>query len=241
VPDGKSTAALGEAAQDYLKTIYKLSLQEGRVTPAQVAERLGVSAAAVTRMVRRLTELNLLRYSRGEELALTTAGSKVALEIVRHHRLLELYLQEALGYGWDEVDAEAEKLEHVISEEFEDRIDALLGYPTRDPHGHPIPTREGDWPEGCDGTGGGSLSGMLPGETGTVRLVSDADPAMLRYMARVGLCPNAEVEMLEREPYGGPLRIRVQGREQAIGHELAAHVRVTPTAHQQEGEREDAA
>lgn len=215
---------LGEAAQDYLKAIYSLSLAETRVLPSQVAERLGVSPAAVTKMLRRLQELKLVSYERSQELALTSAGSKVALEVVRHHRLLELYLKEALGYTWDQVHPEAERLEHVISEEFEARIDALLGYPTHDPHGDPIPTLDGQVEE----LRWESLASLAPGATGVVRRVTDGDPAMLRYMGSLGLYPDALVEMLEEAPYGGPLRVRIAGQEHAIGRELAEHVFIGP-------------
>jgi DtxR family Mn-dependent transcriptional regulator len=219
-------ATLGEAAQDYLKAIYTLSLAETRVLPSQVAERLGVSPAAVTKMLRRLQELKLVSYERSQELALTAAGMKVALEVVRHHRLLELYLMEALGYTWDQVHPEAERLEHVISEEFEARIDALLGYPTHDPHGDPIPTLDGRVEE----LRLARLVDLEPGTTGVVRRVTDGDPAMLRYMGSLGLYPDAPVEMLDKAPYGGPLRVRVAGAEHAIGRELAEHVFVAPAA-----------
>lgn len=211
---------LGSAAQDYLKNIYKLALEQPGVTPSLLAERLGVSPAAVTKMLRRLQQLNLVRYERSQELSLTEAGEKIALEVIRHHRLLELYLAKALGYPWDEVDAEAERLEHWISEEFEERIDRLLGHPTHDPHGDPIPTRDGQIEPHCAAL----LADLLPGDTAVIRRVSDHDPAMLRYMARLGLYPNTPVRMLEKEPFGGPLRVRVGEAEQAIGHELACSV-----------------
>jgi len=214
---------LGAAAQDYLKTIYKIALTEERATPSLVAERLGVSAAAVTKMLRRLQELKLVNYTRNQELSLTMAGEKVALEIIRHHRLLEAYLMEALGYTWDQVDAEAEKLEHVISEEFEDRIDQLLGYPSHDPHGDPIPTKDGhmEWVRHR------TLTEMEPGQSSVICRVADRDPAMLRYLGDLGLYPAAPVEMLGKAPYGGPLRVRVDGVEHAIGKELADHVFVS--------------
>ena len=225
-PQGQNEtpASLGEAAQDYLKAIYSLSLAETRVLPSQLAERLGVSPAAVTKMLRRLQELKLVSYERSQELALTASGRKVALEVVRHHRLLELYLKEALGYTWDQVHPEAERLEHVISEEFEDRIDALLGYPTHDPHGDPIPTRDGHVPAPCYGT----LAELEPGATGVVRRVTDGDPAMLRYMGSLGLYPDAPVEMLGKAPYGGPIQVRVAGTERSVGRELAENVFVSP-------------
>lgn len=215
---------VGAAVQDYVKAIYKLTEGENRCTPTLVAQRLTVSQAAVTKMVRRLQELNLVHYERSQELRLTPAGVKIALEIIRHHRLLELYLLEALGYTWDQVDAEAEKLEHVISEEFEDKIDALLGFPTHDPHGDPIPTKDGY----VDDVRHGTLAELEPGEAAVVRRVTDGDPAMLRYLGELGLYPDRPVEMLVKEPYGGPLRVRVSGLEHAIGRELAANVFVSP-------------
>jgi DtxR family Mn-dependent transcriptional regulator len=221
---------VGAAVQDYLKVIYKLSLSEQRCTPSLVAERMAVSAAAVTKMVKRLQELNLATYTRSQEIELTSAGQKIALEMIRHHRLLELYLTEALGYTWDQVDSEAEKLEHVISEEFEDRIDAFLGYPTHDPHGDPIPTKDGH----LDLVRHETLASLRPGDSAVVRRVTDGDPAMLRYLGALGLYPETAVEMLAQEPYGGPLRVRVSGKEQHVGRELADNVFVSMVARDSE-------
>ncbi len=216
---------LGSSAEDYLKNIYKLLLEREHVTPSLLAERLRVSPAAVTKMLRRLQELKLVNYVRSQELSLTPSGEKVALEVIRHHRLLEVYLMQALGYTWDEVDREAERLEHHISEEFEDRIDALLGHPTHDPHGDPIPTRDGKIAPMANGT----LAQLLPGQAATIRRVSDGDPEMLRYLGRMGLYPNTPVRMVELEPFGGPLRVEVAGVDLAIGRELAGNVFVTVT------------
>jgi DtxR family Mn-dependent transcriptional regulator len=174
-------------------------------------------------MIKRLQELKLVTYTRSEEIRLTPAGEKIALEMIRHHRLLELYLLEALGYTWDQVDSEAEKLEHVISEEFEDRIDELLGYPTHDPHGDPIPTKDGYVEDVRHGT----LADLEAGKAGVVRRVTDGDPEMLRYLGHLGLYPDTQVEMVVKEPYGGPLRVRVSGSEHAIGRELAVNVFVS--------------
>jgi DtxR family Mn-dependent transcriptional regulator len=215
---------IGAAVQDYLKIIYKLSLSDQRCTPSGVAERLGVSPAAVTKMVKRLQELNLASYTRSQELTLTLAGEKIALETIRHHRLLEAYLMEALGYTWDQVDGEADRLEHFISEELEARIDAFLGHPTHDPHGDPIPTKDGL----LDRTRHATLAELEPGQAGVVRRVTDGDPALLRYLGDLGLYPETPVEMLAKEPYGGPLRVRVSGTEQAVGRELAGNVFVAP-------------
>jgi DtxR family Mn-dependent transcriptional regulator len=213
----------GSAVEDYLKAVYKLSQTGARVAPSAVAEAQGVSLAAVTKMVRRLRALKLVTYERSEGIALTPTGTKVALEIIRHHRLLEVYLKEALGYTWDQVDGEAEVLEHVISEEFEDKIDAMLGHPTHDPHGDPIPTKDGR----VDATFHPSLVEMQPGEKGRVARVSDADPEMLRYLGKLGIYPEVAVELVEREPFGGPFHVRIGGRQRRIGEELARNVFVS--------------
>jgi len=215
---------VGAAVQDYLKVIYKALHSDHRCTPSLVAEKLGVSPAAVTKMVKRLQELNLVGYERNQELSLTPAGEKIALEVIRHHRLLELYLKEALGYTWDQVDGEADRLEHVISEEFEDRIDQILGHPTHDPHGDPIPTKDGQ----VDGTRHATLAELEPGQEGVIRRVTDGDPAMLRYLGDLGLYPETQVEMLSKAPYGGPLQVRVGEDVRAIGRELADNVFVSP-------------
>jgi DtxR family Mn-dependent transcriptional regulator len=215
---------VGAAVQDYLKAIYELSADGRKVLPSEVAVVLRVTLPAVNKMVRRLTELHLVRYVRAEGIELTPAGRKVALEILRHHRLLEVYLKEALGYSWDRVDEEAEKLEHHISEEFEDRIDRMLGHPTRDPHGAPIPTKDGR----IDDTRYATLADLSPGETRRIARVSDRDPAMLRYLAELGLYPETVVEVLERAPYGGPLRLLVAGAPRDVGEELARHIFVSP-------------
>ena len=214
----------GAAVQDYLKAVFKLTDAEQRCTPSVLAERLGVSPAAVTKMVKRLQELNLVRYVRSQEITLTPAGTNVALEMIRHHRLLELYLKEALGYTWDQVDSEAEKLEHVISEEFEDRIDALLGFPTHDPHGDPIPTKEGY----LDPTRHAPLSRLEPGQPAVVRRVTDGDPELLRYLGGLGLYPATRVEMVGVEPFDGPYRVLVEGSERSLGRKVAESVFVSP-------------
>ncbi len=213
----------GSAVEDYVKAIYKLSLKNDRVAPSQLAVHLGVSQAAVTKMVKRLQELKLVKYNRGKGLRLSPAGLKIALEVIRHHRLLELYLTEALGYSWDQVHDEAEKLEHVISENFEDKIEVLLGYPTHDPHGAPIPTRDGRV-EVSDET---ILSDLEPGERGVIQRVSDRDPEMLSYLGDLGMYPGTKIELLGKEPFWGSLRINVSGSDEAIGTELAQSVFVS--------------
>jgi DtxR family Mn-dependent transcriptional regulator len=211
------------AVEDYVKAIYKLSLDNKRVTPSLVAEHLGVSSAAVTKMVKKLQELKLVRYIRPKGLSLSPAGEKIALEVIRHHRLLELYLTEALGYSWDEVHQEAEKLEHVISENFEERIEKLLGYPTHDPHGSPIPTRDGR----VETRDLEVLAELGPGDKGVIRQVSDGDAEMLAFLGELGMYPGTQIEMLGKEPFGGPLRIKVSGKDHAIGSQLAENVFVS--------------
>lgn len=216
----RRTPTFGSAVEDYVKAIYELGRDAGPAAPKAVAEALGVSLPAVTKMVRRLSELRLVTYARAEGIALTPAGRKVALEVLRHHRLLEVYLKEALGYSWDRVDEEAEKLEHHISEEFEDRIDRMLGFPTRDPHGAPIPTKDLH----IDDPTRPTLADIEPGVAVRVARVSDRDPALLRYLGELGLYPEARVEVVERAPFGGPLRLLVEGAPCAVGDELARHV-----------------
>jgi DtxR family Mn-dependent transcriptional regulator len=214
----------GAAVEDYLKSIYELSVRSERVTPSAVAQAQGVSVAAVTKMVRRLRELRLVRYERSAGIELTPAGRRVALEMIRHHRLIELYLKEALGYTWDCVDEEAEKLEHVISEEFEERIDRMLGRPTHDPHGAPIPTKDGK----IDTTRHPALIDLEPGQKARVRQVPDGDPARLRYLGKLGLYPDTPIELVGRDPFGGPLHLLVDGESRSIGEDLARSILVSP-------------
>src|SRR5574341_1368771 len=161
---------LSQAVQDYLKTIYKLQEQGGMVSTSALAEEMGVRAASATGMVKKLAGLKLVRHSPYQGVVLSKAGQKMALEIIRHHRLLELYLAEALGYSWDKVHEEAERLEHVISEEFEEKIFEALGRPTRDPHGDPIPAKDGTLAAGAHDR----LSDLEPGAIGIIRRISDS-------------------------------------------------------------------
>lgn len=213
----------GTAVQDYVKAIYQLGDEGARVTPTAVAEALRVSQAAVTKMVRRLSDLELATYARDEGIRLTPGGEKVALEMLRHHRLLETYLAEHLGYSWDEVHDEAEKLEHVISEEFEEKIDSALGRPTHDPHGSPIPTRDGriltqKHP---------SLFTIEAPATVRVERVSDRDPAMLRYLGDLGLRLGSEFRVTGREPYGDALQVEIASEARTLSAEVAQSVFVS--------------
>lgn len=209
-----------QVIEDYVKAIYKLQSAEETVSTMSLSRKVGASPAATTKMIKQLAELKLINHTPYYGVRLTPAGEKVALEIIRHHRLLELYLHQALGYGWDEVDAEAEKLEHHISEEFEDRIDRLLDFPRHDPHGDPIPTRDGTiapqrgWP----------LSESQPEDTVIIMRVRDSDPEALRYLARIGMILGAKVEIKEKEPVGGVLTLEVGGVRHSVGRELAGHV-----------------
>ncbi|MBI4572715.1 MAG: metal-dependent transcriptional regulator [candidate division NC10 bacterium] len=213
---------ISEAVQDYLKTIYKLQEDTGVVSTSALAEAMEVAAASVTGMVKKLASLKLVRHHPYQGVVLSKAGEKMALEVIRHHRLLELYLAEALGYSWDKVHEEAERLEHVISEEFEEKIFEALGRPTRDPHGDPIPAKDGT----VVAAEHDRLSDLEPGATGVIRQVSDSDAEVLRYLGTRGLVPNAPVEVLEKAPFNGPVTVKTRETSHVLGRDLAQHIRV---------------
>ncbi len=217
----EGTAPLTAAVEDYVKAVYALESAGGASTNA-LAERLGVRPGSVSGMLRKLTALGLVVHEPYRGVRLTDQGRRVALEVIRHHRLLELYLVESLGMSWDEVHAEAEVLEHVISEELEELIAAKLGNPTLDPHGDPIPSR--DLTIAPDESR--SLYALEPGDRGTFVRVSDADPAMLRFLADRGIAPGAHVEVIERQPFDGPLYVRVGDEVQVLGAVLARAMRI---------------
>jgi DtxR family transcriptional regulator, Mn-dependent transcriptional regulator len=218
-----ATELISASVQDYAKAVYALEIRgEGNVSTSDLAERLGVSPASASGMVRKLAELGLAEHEPYRGVRLTPAGKRVALEVLRHHRLLELFLAEALGMPWDRVHAEAEVLEHVLSEDLEELIAARLGNPTLDPHGDPIPSVELEIDEGHTL----SLDELDAGATGTFMRVSDADPAMLRYLEGHGIAPGARFEVLERQPFGGPSLVRFGEIEQAIGGDLAKAMRM---------------
>jgi DtxR family Mn-dependent transcriptional regulator len=215
------------AVQDYLKAL--LTLEAGLQPPAglvstrAVATHLGVSAASATNMLKRLGSLGLVHHVPYRGAEITDAGRRMALEVVRLHRLLETYLNEELGVPWDEVHAEAEVLEHVISEDLEDRIAARLGHPTADPHGDPIPSKDGSMPEEARRR----LWDACVGESVAVRRVSDSDPVILRHVATLGLRPGCRVRVRERGPVGGPLFVEVVGEgggTHALSREIAEAV-----------------
>ena len=211
------------AVQDYAKAIYSLSRRGSEtVATSALADRLAVSPASASAMAKRLAELGLATHEPYHGVRLTESGEKLALEVIRHHRLIELYLSEALGMPWDRVHDEAEVLEHVLSEELEALIAAKLGNPTRDPHGDPIPSAELEIEEGetvC-------LAELEPGARGVFVRVSDSDPGMLRYLAGLGITPGERFEIVDRQPFGGPLFARFNGRVHVLGGELAAAMRV---------------
>jgi DtxR family Mn-dependent transcriptional regulator len=214
------------AVQDYAKAIYSLEQRcaGGAVTTNALAERLGVSAASASSMVKRLDGLGLVEHVPYKGVVLTDRGAKVALEVLRHHRLLERYLAEELGVSWDRVHDEAEVLEHVLSEELEELIAAKLGNPTIDPHGDPIPTAELEIVERATV----SLETLDVGATGRFVRISDSDPGMLRYLSERGIAPGDAFAVVDKQPFGGPLFARFGAGEDVhpLGGRLAAAMRV---------------
>ena len=226
----KSIQELPPRISDCLKVIYDMQERGQKVTTSAVRERLGVSDATVTMLFKDFAEAGWVQHTPYHGARLTELGEQKAKEVIRHHRLLELYLARQLGYSWDRVHDEADKLEHVISEEFEDKLDALLGYPTVDPHGDPIPSKDGHIPlrKGC------ALTRLQDGQSGVILRVNDQDPEKLRYLGELGLYPETRVEVVKRAPFGGPLSIRVGAGEQqveyALGEQLAEQIEVTAPA-----------
>jgi DtxR family Mn-dependent transcriptional regulator len=212
-----------EAIEDYAKAIYSLSGRTGgAVSTNALAERLGVTPASVSSMVKKLHERGLVEHVPYRGVALTPEGTRVALEVLRHHRLLETYLAEHLGVPWDRVHEEAEALEHVLSEYLEARIAAKLGHPTHDPHGDPIPSEELEIAEATTVP----LSDLVSGDRGRFVRVSDSDPEMLRYLAERGVTLGDDLEVLERQPFDGPLTVRFGDGLHTLGGTLARAMRV---------------
>src|SRR5437763_498593 len=215
---------MSSAVEDYAKAIYALERRdEGAVSTNALAERLGVTPASASGMVKRLDEMGLVSHEPYRGVQLTREGLRVALEVMRHHRLLELYLAEQLGVPWDRVHAEAEVLEHVLSEDLEKLIAAKLGNPTRDPHGDPIPTPDLRIVE-PDTV---ALESLQAGARGTFVRVSDSDPEMLRYLAERGIAPGDRFEIIDKQPFDGPLFARFGGEAvHVLGGALASAMRV---------------
>lgn len=218
-----ATAPHTDAIEDYAKAIYALERRgEGAVTTNALAARLGVTPASASAMVKKLAERGLAQHEPYRGVELTPAGKRVALEVLRHHRLLELYLVEQLGVPWDRVHEEAEALEHVLSEDLEARIAAKLGEPTHDPHGDPIPTVDLTIDEGETR----SLASLEVGDRGVFVRVSDTDPEMLRYLDDRGVALGDELEVVDRQPFSGPITVRFGDTQQIFGGALADAMRV---------------
>lgn len=217
---------ISRATEDYLKAIYALTYSGERVTTGALAHELGVSSPSVSAMAKRLRDEQLVQHPDGRELRLTERGEHAALRVIRRHRLLETFLATVLGVPWDEVHAEAELLEHALSERLEDRIDAALGHPTRDPHGDPIPTRDGRhderWSDPLDTAPAGCRF--------RVERVSDRDSAALRYLGELGITPGVILEVAELAPFGGPRWVAVHGQRRALGAPLTrlVHGQILP-------------
>ncbi len=205
------------SAEDYLKAIYALERGGAAAATTALAEQLGVAPASATGMVRRLAEQGLVTHERYHGARLTPAGRRVALGVLRRHRVLEAYLVRALGYGWDAVHAEAERLEHAVSDDLIDRMAAAIGAPAVDPHGAPIPDRDGTVAEGDYPT----LADVASGDAAAIVRVGDEDPGLLRYLAARALVPGAVVRVVDRAPFGGPIVLEVGGATVQVGPALA--------------------
>lgn len=213
---------LSSVMEDYLKTIFNLLRKKGKANTNDLAKIMKVSPPTVTQMVKRLVDLQLVEHEPYRGAVLTPAGERIALEVIRHHRLIEQYLHEALGLPWDKVHDEAEKWEHVISEEVEKRMAEFLNHPTRDPHGSPIPSPElvlRDEELIC-------LSEMKEGESGIVSEVPDEDPKLLQYLDDLGLIPDTPFTVQKKEPFGGSFILKVRGKSLRIGTDAASLIKV---------------
>jgi DtxR family Mn-dependent transcriptional regulator len=210
--------------EDYLKTIYKLQKRQERVTTSAIAEKLALSNATVTVMIKKLAKEKLLKHISYHGVVLNEKGEKIALKVIRRHRLVELFLKEVLGLDWDKVHIEAERLEHFISDEILDRMDHVLGYPKTDPHGDPIPTGEGEIEETEENR---SLADIEAGRTVVISSVSDGDPEKLRFMAELGLFPKVKVSIRDKSPFEGDLFIEVGSSEHRLPMDVARSIYVT--------------
>jgi DtxR family Mn-dependent transcriptional regulator len=217
---GKATVS--RAAEDCLKAVLQLESDGGATATSALAERLGISQPSVTAMTKKLAADGLVTRVPYRGVTLTPSGRRIALEVLRHHRLLERYLADALGLPLDEVHAEADRLEHVLSEGLEARIDAILGFPTHDPHGDPIPDPELRLARAERR----SLTEVAPGESATVARVPDWNSELLRYLAELSLVPGSAVEVIAQAPFGGPITVRSTAGEHAIARELALTIAV---------------
>lgn len=207
-------ASLTQPIEDYLKVIYQINQAGVRASTNEIAKALDIKPASVTGMIKKLaaTDPPLVEYQRHHGVTLTRQGMLVALEILRHHRLLEMFLHQILGYQWDEVHAEADRLEHVISEEFEERIAEALGNPSHDPHGDPIPDRDLRMPEYSRV----SLADLRPQQSAIISRVNSADPEFLRYLNNLGMIPGAQVTVISMSPYDQNQAFQVEGRPDPV-------------------------
>jgi DtxR family Mn-dependent transcriptional regulator len=216
-------ADLSDAVQDYLREIYKLQLEHGEVKTSTLAMRMGVAPPSATAMMKKLASLGLVEHRLYHGVRLTRPGERIALELLRHHRLLELYLARTLDLGIDAVHAEADRLEHALSEALEEHIDKALGSPTQDPHGDPIP----DPKLRIAHPKSKPLTELRAGQEATVERIPDGDGELLRYLATLALVPGEPVQLVRAEPFGGPLIVRTNGREVAISRQLGDQIRVS--------------
>lgn len=229
-----ATEPLTAPVEDYLKAIYTIGKGTGAAATNDIAQRLALAPASVSGMVRRLADQGLLVYERYHGVKLTESGRRAALRTLRRHRVIEAYLAQALGYPWDRVHVEAERLEHAASDELVDRMASTIGEPEVDPHGAPIPSRDG----AVDETEYTSLADLAIGVSGVVMRVADEDPAMLRYLGELSVVPGKRITVKSRAPFGGPITLTVGRQELSIGPELAAHVLTAPvTRRASEGRR----
>jgi DtxR family transcriptional regulator, Mn-dependent transcriptional regulator len=220
----KLVSELTGPVEDYLKAIYELERSGEPAETNAIARLLEIAPASVSGMMRRLAEQGLITHERYRGARLTAAGRRAALKTLRRHRVIEAYLTSALGYSWDRVHEEAERLEHAASDELIDRMAEAIGEPATDPHGAPIPTREGRLEERTLVP----LSALETGETARVERVSDRNGDRLRYLAELGIVPGASVRVIERGPFEGPIALQVRKAERSIGPDLASQILVAP-------------
>jgi DtxR family Mn-dependent transcriptional regulator len=220
-PDQKNR----RATEDYLKAIYYLAEEQDPVSTSRIAAACGTRPASVTKMVQRLDQRGLVRYRKHRGVSLTDAGLQIALSTLRRHRLTELFLAEALGLSWDEVHEHAEVLEHAINDRLVERMDAVLDYPEFDPHGDPIPTRDGRIAE----ISARPMTALPVGCRAKVaRIVDDTNVELLCYLEGLGLVPGIEVEIEEIQPFEGPVILKMNGEQRLVGHKVASLILMTP-------------
>ncbi len=225
-----------ESVENYLKAIYKLEQECDWVPTGGIAKRLSVSPPSVSRMVKRLSQGELLRHSPYQGVKLTETGRHAALRVIRNHRILECYLVQFLGVAWDTVDLEVERLEHVVSDELVNRMEEALGFPRQDPHGSPIPDRNCRMPQ-LDGTV--SLLEMKPDQVGVISRIVEGSPALLSYLKKHAMIPGAKVRHCYDEPFGGPVVVEVENKQVHLGRELCGRVHLVLSAIESTGQENE--